>query len=938
MITLPDGTQYRVILHDHLGDPGADSSGRIEITNNIQVLEVFDGAPISATITLNAVGGRYRTYAPIIQKWDRIYIEINDINSNQFRTVVHVQDREPNRQSGSGLQLILTCPHQSSNLMTRTISKPNLARLQRASSGYNALNDAFDQINDNSGTSDPIIVGIGVPFVISTKIGNDLDQSLSNDYIFESERFDQVVNDILNKEGDARANGGGEQFHYFRFQSKYDYTNVDDLQYVVFQVFPQGYHDVSGSFVSTPTTTIMKNALGSPPSIYQNTKGKLESERATNLIAIGDKNSGSYPKDYSICVAQNDQLITAQAWNSSLIYLQDSLVTRFTAPGINTVYKALSVVPAGFTPETNPLYWQPNPTIITYDYSPLTKNKAQYWINNGAGWINAATENEEVSVVDPNVIIQDQYHPRTWVDAVGLAPTDSAVTSCFDNSVMPNVPFDGLRILVAGTGTGAWAGNDPTGLPFSNNVVEYVEEFPGDPNGGWYVADWIILQNDMEVFSYRECLSWIYNPANIDSLVDGSGNVWVFLGYPLVQTPGGRQGGWVAGSYIGAQFAGAGFFGVFDPLTNFDCAHPVQHNTGANALIGNSTLSSVSLPNPTNSAVFAIFDPSFTDNNTQNAPFTRGVFMGLNFAWPFPRNGNGIPYGGVTVGEKIALRVFDMLNMYLDHTGGREWFGPNVEDYYPIQSIHFFELLQDFFLLGIPQPQGNYKMGVWIADRKDNVVVIQYTHGHNMIEEDQDAPIGSIKIYRGVPGMAGWLPAQIPEVLNIFDFRSAIRGGIFSMDSYNDQGQYVTLPPGPLRFALSTSLHIYIDAFRMIKPLVATNLTDPSSLPTRNIEPQKIQASSIIDYLQLSNMVNALNNVYVFEPHNYTVNTKGRCGDAFGDPVYYTDSELIDVTTDTFANTEKCVVDGITYTISKGLDGPGGFNRALSLITRLWPS
>ena len=56
-----------------------------------------------------------------------------------------------------------------------------------------------------------------------------------------------------------------------------------------------------------------------------------------------------------------------------------------------------------------------------------------------------------------------------------------------------------------------------------------------------------------------------------------------------------------------------------------------------------------------------------------------------------------------------------------------------------------------------------------------------------------------------------------------------------------------------------------------------------------------------------------------------------------GDPVYVTNPEMVDETTDSIDNTLKMVVDKITRTFSKAPKGPGGVEETYSLITRLYP-
>ena len=108
---------YKVILKDHGTDPSADSFGDIDITKRVNVLELIDGYPISATITLDARDGKFLANSPIITQWDRIYLEIVDEFGIKYSTVVHVTKFKKQRTEGKGLQLKLICPHQSSNLI-----------------------------------------------------------------------------------------------------------------------------------------------------------------------------------------------------------------------------------------------------------------------------------------------------------------------------------------------------------------------------------------------------------------------------------------------------------------------------------------------------------------------------------------------------------------------------------------------------------------------------------------------------------------------------------------------------------------------------------------------------------------------------------------------------------------------------------------------------
>ena len=196
-----------------------------------------------------------------------------------------------------------------------------------------------------------------------------------------------------------------------------------------------------------------------------------------------------------------------------------------------------------------------------------------------------------------------------------------------------------------------------------------------------------------------------------------------------------------------------------------------------------------------------------------------------------------------------------------------------------------------------------------------------------------DVSVANKEYYYGVPGYYTPLGASEPEVFTVFDERSVVRGGIFTRDSFDKQGRFL----GQLsRYNLTSNIRLAIDAFRMTKPLVTTNV-DAATKPERNIEPQKIIQENLVHYAQAKNFTLGLARYLNFIRDEYTVPTSGRCNIDFGDPVYLEVAELLDDTTHTLQNTVRVTAEKITYSISKPKKGPGGFKRTVHLATRLYP-
>jgi len=955
-----------VFLKDHEGDVGADVNGDFELTRHVNVLEVEDGVPISGKITLNAREGRFITKIPKIQRWDRVYVEITDRKGKQFKTVLHVRKRKKIRTS-SGLELRLTCPHQSSNLLTQTVSKPNIR-----SSGKDAMTDIVNSIRTNRGAKDPL-AEIKIPFDQVLKNGIRLSEALANDYTFESIKAEQAIKKVLDKEGGVVEAGGAFQFHFGRFQSLYVHPNDADLDKVAIQVFEQGFKDNSGVFNSTPSVTIKKASLiTDPKTTLLETDSSLEPEQGTNLIAIGHKASGSYLKDFMKFQGAKDTFRSAKLWVVNRDYKEGALVVdatttfecisdhtssfgnrplssvwlarTFTKSALYNAgttyskdilvrfgeasYKSLEAGNLGNQPDLSPTKWIEIFYQVGVDYSPLTKDKAQYWINAGAGWIHANSVNNNLTgVVDHNVVIKDDLHNRTWVDTVEANSGNLAGKNVLKNGQ----PFDTLRVLVNTTGVGDFAGNDPNNVPFANNIAEYRTDVgQGGPN--WFVFR--VSRTDDEVFSYREGESWTWQPCDaVGAHVDGAGQCLIGV------TPQNRSTVWVKGSYILDKLFGLiGDFGIFTVNQNFTCVHPLARNPGGEIKLGNEEI--IPELGSTTSAVFAEFDPQDISANSR-MPYS--FYMGLNFAFPWPRNNNAIPHGSVSIGEKIDLPTMDFFNMHLTHEAKREWFGPQVEDYYPIQGFAWFEkVFERQALTNFTKLAGDYNFDLWLVDRNDNKVTMSYVHSVNNIVTPQDTPIGKAKIQRSVPGIATFVGAKQPEILDIFDWRNVVRGGIENTDVFDEQGRYryaglglTVALPFPSRFSDANLLKLSIDAFRMTKPLVATNVR--TIKPDRNIEPKKLREEEIISYAQLRGFVESSELIFNFQRDEYPLKTQLRCDIPFGDPVYYEDNEVIDETTDGKPNTIKAVANKIIYSISKPAAGPGGFLRTVELVTRLFP-
>ena len=951
-----------VILKDHSGDLGADVNGNFDLSNKWSVIEYENAQPQGVTITFNARAGRFLTKIPIIKKRDRIYVEITEKNGNVTKDVFHVRTIKRIRGRGKGLSLQVICPHQSENLWKKTVS---FKRRGKRISGNRALELIVSDINANKAADDPTIE---IPtFDSVTKTGNRLDENTSNNYFFDAAKADSAIDEIKDIEKQPVEGGGSFEPMYVRFVSKYIHPSNTFLDTVLLSAFEQGFQDDgAGSFVNIPNITLVHPKLGSGnrPNILSLDSDE-DPEQGTNLIVIGDKASGSWLKDWMLFVGAQDVFNSAKQWSPTANYKIGHLVKfeaityecigvnlnivppnpsvwivrTFTKPDLynavtvygkndlvrfqDIAYKSRTNTNTGNEPGISPNNWIRIFFVPTVDYSPFTKNRAQYFINALAGAKHAATNNGQTQMIDPNVIIDDPLHPRTYVRFVGTTPT--SIPS--DHLVNGNIPH-GYKALVIDsttgieTGTGDWSGNDQNDIPFAGNIVQYLDpDFDG--TGIWVVFKGKQTLQDQEVFDWDEGLPRIKNPCT------GAGS---FVGADGTCNIGTRETTWIIGSYALSEIPLVGKVGIFIAAKQFECAHSVKWDSiNSRVDIGNEKITDIDVDS--NSAVFIKSEPTLAQGGIDQNPF----YVGFNFWSLWPLTSNAIPFGGATAGELVKLPTLDLDNMDLTRKATSEWFGPLAEEYFPFQAIAgWMNLAINDTVFGfLDDLDGDFTIGLWLADFQDNSMVVEFPISRNARTLPWQADMGKLKTYKGVPGVSAFFAAEEPNPTVAFDTTEVILGAIYTRDSFDTQGRYLGLRS---RFKTKKEMKMSIDAFRLIKPLVATNVDEANNKPKVNIETLKIDKSAITSYAQLKNYILGLEQFLNFDRRSFTTEvTNGRKID-FGDSVYLTDVEAINDADDSITNTVKVVANKITLSLSKTKNGPAGIKKTVELIRRVWPN
>ncbi len=959
----------------------------VNLSSSWSTIEYEDGGPQSVKIVLNSAFGKFMTVAPIIVKFDKFFVRITDARGNILEDVFHVRKIKRSRKPGKNKQLTLFCPHQSENLWKRTISL-----VARRTSGADALDQIVDILNlpQNKGVDDP---DVEIPAQDTVrKVGNFLDPNTSNNYIFEAVKLQTALDEIRDIEQQPVEGGGSFEAIFIRFKSKYnhDVPSDADLNTIQVQAFPQGFQDDGGgTLTNIPNVTLIHQPLlsaATPATNILSFDSDEDPELATNIHVIGDKNSGSYPIDWIQFQGAKDVFNNVKQWLSSQDYVVGNLVLEegivyecianstnnqppnasfwivrtFTQPAqhqlstnyvVNDLVRRVNIswkcIQSHFSDSSNEppndAFWVRIFFAPAVDYSPLTKGNTQLWVNALAGAqfaVDVSDANQgRVCMIDPNVIVTDALHPRTFVRVVTNDPSGIPSIDLRAGGIIP----DAYRVLAIDPATGAnplagiWGPGilDRNGLELGGNVIEFLDP-DLDGVGEWIVFKANIASDDQEVFDWNRAEPWIKNPCNPiftlgipDRYVDNAGACTLTLGGAAT-----RDTIWVVGSYAIQQVPLVGQFGVFFVNRQMECAHSVKWDF-TNHHIDMGTVKIISDDAAGDSGVFIKAEPTIVQGGADQNPF----YIGFNIHALNPvtdQDDAEFPGGPAVAGDQIDLPTFDFNNMFRDHFGVPAWFGPQSEDFLPIQKFAFWlqMLVTRSAILGIVNlTEGDFEIGIWLADRRDNVRIISLNQPRKEDVFPQEGVLPG-DAYKGIPGASTVFSATEPETTDAFDPREFLIGGIYTRDSFDKQGRYLGVKS---RFNTTTELELRMDGYRMIKPLIATNADVLQDKPTRNISTQFIKKQSIVSYAQLKNLVLGLDKIFNFERRAFKEETGGRCDIQWGDSVYYTDSEEINDTTDALPNTVKGVNTKNVISLSKGKNGPGGFTNTYDLVTRIWP-
>lgn len=865
----------------------------------------------SARLVLSAQNGKFITTAPLLNQFDRIRIIITDDSGSVYNKVFDIIKIIPSWTKSEGTRVTLQLVG-----IEHWLQKINHIKPFPFEGAFEVVRDVGQSYNDSKGSLQPELTGHDS--TTHNKLPSSSLQKNSYDFaISEAPCIDRII-EAVDKLGGSVDNGGALDFYDFKFNS--DPSSYTTMQIKVFS---------SGS----PTAGSEPVLSESSSTNVGETDSGIESITGSIINAWGAVDQGSLPTNISKYNSKTRRLGLVPMWTSGETYLEDSIVMfngiMYKAVETN-INKQPNIYSVGI-----PILWNVFTTVEWYGdlvYSPWTHGVDsqagnKYWRDSGTNPTNTISGNKLGNgFFDCNVIVYDnvQNYYRTKVDVI-LTTTNPKPTDISSDPVLEEYLYNGstffrgftvlLTKVCDTTSAKLWSldgtkTTDKNNKSFSQSILQY--------NG----TEWVVK----------------HTPATstVVCVVRNTGTLYKYTGtHP--------SGTWAEVSY-----------------SENECVH--HYNT-----ISNTT--GIPVKNyasyNADSAVVVKYDftaPAFTDGSHYKC----GAWLNMSFPFPTAKiNHNttvGTLYGGAISGRDAVCEpaTLDVQNMHLTHDGYRGFnAGESSEDFGQISSVDFWMKIHFQGSYGGTYKtiqHADFKMRCTMIDTSDNVVIQDFILPFHNTWEQIKLPMAGFNTYHGRKPVESLLTLLTPpkelNLLNEFEFKNIKNILIQTQDSYDEHGRYsaliginnfmgvpvvidgeiINLPViDPI---LNRRIELSIDAFHFTKPLFVNTGADTS----RCFEGDFIERPEIMDYYQLKNDAAAELEKRKHIHIEYDIVTTGKCNINFGDYFLYENSLLIpsdfETPPNSGSNQIKLVAKHIEYSITKPVNGKGGFLRRIMGVKR----
>jgi len=914
-------------------DEDGDYATGVDITSDIKSIPLFTDTGTEevnqANIILIANNGNYITTGNVIDQFDRIRIEVTDIDDNPYDRYFEVAQLKPSETNNEGTLLELDCWG-----IEYYLNKIHYVKPHWFTDSATVGNDIISVYNSNILSVRQPTVSLASTYTPLTQSGNDLPTWNVNHYEYglNEDTCLNRLNDIYDKLGGTTASGGVKDF----YETVFTPSSVNNISLGI-TVSGAGPADRSGSLVTIKNTQAVNIA---------EEEGGISNANATNVLAWGSPVHGTLPVGSAKYNSQEFQFRYRPEWITGVNYLEDSKV-KYEGSHWEATDDTLS------SSSNRPGHGGPWSVITRaseygniFSYSEWTDDKVALWINAGSdpSSVSAGTPDANgdklytgtgAGFFDSNIIInddtEDEEFYRTFADvrvdsltALFVATDDQLVTysntrayTAGDISTFPR----GFRVLVDDSApTGVFLTRDSNFKWFGNTVAE------------WTGTEWVVKYS-MDSTTDRLMVAVISEGKNYE--YDHSTTTFKDR----------------SADYLN---------------TGNDCFH--QYTEIENTDSFDKDVISNSFTKNIKSAVTVTYDVTSNLRGTPTNELYYKVGAWLNFAFPFPyTKDNGIGekvgeiYGGGGSSPVKEPATLDTQNMGFLSDGTVGFNQDKSEEYGQLSSIGFKIAFSDTVASGvdIQSIKGqDFPFACFVVDINDNVFRQDFKISFPNHWEEIELPLTGFTNYQArTPrfitafhgNVANLVRPKDIEARNVMEWRNVRFVIIQYMDNYDEFGRYSPETNGEspsiasyLTSALISPSRVQkltIDNFRFVKPLLARSAkvdgTDITT-PDRNMETTFLQKPQISTYDQLLSEVKSELEVEKFRHKEFSLSTTGTStfDIKFGDSFYFENTRLVSDTDDSLANTIKLVAKRIEYSITKPPAGNGGLRRRIVGIKR----
>jgi len=967
------------------------STGTQTITDDVISIPKFtdtgSGEVNEATIVLDADSGNYisddSSGKRIIQQHDIIKLYVTDSLPAQgtqqatYEKYFNVVKKIPIKSKSEGVRVQLELLGVENWLQRINYIKPHYFE-----NPAEVFEDICNLYNANKGTGMPTLTGF-----LSTDSTNELPQYVSNIYDFgnnEDNCFDRI-SDVIDKVGASAADGGILDF--FDFKAEHS-NNGNDIETHVFSSGNQTAVDGSGNTTHVGGQTIITIDNSTNVNVGES-DGGINSEEGNLINSWGAVDAGSLPIDFSIFKGRQQWWnLYFPEWVTGQTYPAGAKVS-YVDSGTRYNYRVKTgQTSTGSTPPTTTSKWEVLTSALyygnAYKYSPWTAQRKIEWIN-GLGdptasyGLNVTSDSPRAPMCfDHNIVCRDTAFSRTFVDQIATSPGGINEKLLYDDNRngTGTALYRGLRVLCSGnpveqssayfgyssSGVTASTVKDDNGRLIKNSVLEYTG------------TKWLVKYRPYEdQFASNSTpikfqVVVLFEGRTYEFYKDGSNQTWQNFTnddngndclHPLVND-----------SSHTPAYTLYNVPGVLADYTNTASVVDVNTKYGWDSTNTNSAIevrynwSPYDIWNIDGIALAG----DLTNRNTQDY-YQCGAWLSMRF--PFPTttaqstgtaNGQlvGDWYGGGTnTDNPHEPATLDTQNMHLTHDGERGFNnGLSSEDFGQISGVSFMTKL--WFLrkrvidAGWEDVDGddgsNFKMRCVLIDTDDNVVTQDFVIPFNNTWTSITLPVSGFQIYRGREPrynssvVHDLFPPKGLDVQDIFIWRNVKMMSIFVLEPYDEYGRYH--PGGSAKLGSESvydqtasiwkfgysekEMRLAVDALHFTKPL----LVNTGNVTGRVIDPDFIQRPDIGNYEQLKSDAEAEKQMKSFQHVEFDTTTTGRFDIGFGDYFNLQDEDIIPSNLQDSSNKIKLVAKRIEYSITKPLNGKGGFLRRIRGVRR----